>query len=288
MNVEKAVIPAAGFGTRFLPVTKAQPKEMMPVLDKPTIQYVVEEAIDSGLDDILIITGRGKQSIERHFDKSYELEEELKAAGKADLLDRVRDISDLADIHYVRQKDRNGLGDAVCYARKHVGDEPFALLLGDTIVESDVPCTANLIQFAEEHDESVLSLERVPWEKVPSYGVADVSDHAETPGSFPVADFVEKPAQENAPSNLAITGRYVLTPEIFDLLDETEPGIGGELQLTDAIRKLPAVRGVELRGDRYDIGNIPDWLRANIRMALTHDGEMNEAVENLIREQLDD
>jgi UTP--glucose-1-phosphate uridylyltransferase len=289
MDVEKAVIPAAGFGTRFLPVTKAQPKEMMPVLDKPTIQYVVEEAIDSGLDDILIITGRGKQSIERHFDKSYELEEELKTAGKEARLDRVREISDLADIHYVRQKERDGLGDAVCYASKHVGDEPFALLLGDTIVKSDVPCTENLIRYAEKYDESVLSLERVPWERVPSYGVADIPDGPNTTDGFPVSDFVEKPAREDAPSNLAITGRYVLTPEIFEALAETDAGVGGELQLTDAIRKLPAVRGVELRGDRYDIGNIPDWLRANIQMALTHDdGEMNEAVENLIREQLDD
>lgn len=289
MNVEKAVIPAAGFGTRFLPVTKAQPKEMMPILDKPTIQYVVEEAIDSGLDDILIITGRGKQSIERHFDKSYELEEELEAAGKEVRLDRIQNIADLADIHYVRQKDRNGLGDAVRYARKHVGDEPFALLLGDTIVESDVPCTATLLQYAEEYEASVLSLERVPWEKVPAYGVAEIADGAETVDSFPVSNFVEKPARENAPSNLAITGRYVLTSEIFDLLEETEPGVGGELQLTDAIRKLSAVRGVELRGDRYDIGNIPDWLRANIQMALTHDdGEMNDAVENLIRNQLVD
>lgn len=289
MDVKKAVIPAAGFGTRFLPVTKAQPKEMMPVLDKPTIQYVVEEAVDASLNDILIITGRGKQSIERHFDKSYELEQELKTAGKEDRLDRVREIADLADIHYVRQKERNGLGDAVLYARKHVGDEPFALLLGDTIVESDVPCTANLISYAEEYNDSVISLERVPWEKVPSYGVADVDETAQTQSCFPVSDFVEKPRRDEAPSNLAITGRYVLTPDVFDLLDETEPGIGGELQLTDAIRKLPAVRGVELKGDRYDIGNIPDWLQANIQMALHHDdGDMNKAVEQLIRKQLDE
>lgn len=287
MNVSKAVIPAAGFGTRFLPVTKAQPKEMMPVLDKPTIQYVVEEAIDSGLDDVLIVTGRGKQSIERHFDKSYELEEELKATGKEDRLERVRDITELADIHYVRQKERNGLGDAVLYARKHVGDEPFALLLGDTIVENDVPCTANLINYAEEYEESVLSLERVPWEKVPSYGVADVNGSADQP-CFSVSDFVEKPAREEAPSNLAITGRYVLTAEVFDHLEQTEPGVGGELQLTDAIRKLSAVRGVELQGDRYDIGNIPDWLQANVRMALHHDdGDMNEAVERLLEEEFD-
>jgi len=288
MNVSKAVIPAAGFGTRFLPVTKAQPKEMMPVLDKPTIQYVVEEAIDSGIDDILIITGRGKQSIEGHFDKSYELEEELKAAGKEDRLERVRDITELADIHYVRQKEREGLGDAVLYARKHVGDEPFALLLGDTIVENDVPCTGTLINHAEEYGESVLSLERVPWERVSAYGVADLADDNADQPCFPVSDFVEKPAREDAPSNLAITGRYVLTPEIFDLLEQTDPGVGGELQLTDAIRELPAVRGVELRGDRYDIGNIPDWLRANVQMALKHDdGEMHDAVERLLQEELD-
>jgi len=285
MDVTKAVIPAAGFGTRFLPVTKAQPKEMMPVLDKPTIQYVVEEAVAAGIDDILMITGRGKQAIERHFDKSYELEEELEAAGKAGRLDRVRDIADLADLHYVRQKERNGLGDAVLYARKHIGDSPFALLLGDTIVKSDVPCIGNVIECAEANEAAALSLERVPWEKVPSYGVAAVDGDADGPW-FPVSDFVEKPAKEDAPSNLAITGRYVLTPEIFDALERTEPGVGGELQLTDAIRKLSGVYGVELEGDRYDIGNIPDWLRANIDVALHHDdGEMNDAVEQLLREQ---
>jgi UTP--glucose-1-phosphate uridylyltransferase len=286
MNVTKAVIPAAGFGTRFLPVTKAQPKEMMPVLDKPTIQYVVEEAVDAGIDDILIITGRGKQAIERHFDKSYELEEALRADGKLDRLDRVQEIADLADIHYVRQKERDGLGDAVSYARKHVGDEPFALLLGDTIIKNDRGCTKTLIEQAEEHETSVLSLERVPWEQVPSYGVADVDGSATAEGSFPVTDFVEKPSQDEAPSNLAITGRYVLTPDIFELLDTTEKGVGGELQLTDAIRKLEQVRGVELAGDRYDIGNIPSWLQANVEMALQHDdGEMNEAVEALLAEQ---
>ncbi|WP_049911425.1 UTP--glucose-1-phosphate uridylyltransferase GalU [Halorubrum lipolyticum] len=279
MEVTKAVIPAAGFGTRFLPVTKAQPKEMMPVLDKPTIQYVVEEAVEAGIDDILIITGRGKQAIERHFDKSYELEEELEADGKLDRLDRVQDIADLADIHYVRQKEREGLGDAVLYARKHVGDEPFALLLGDTIIENETPCTESLVAAAEVHDSSVLSLERVPWEDVPSYGVADTEEVDASADSFPVNDFVEKPPRDEAPSNLAITGRYVLTPEIFELLETTEKGVGGELQLTDAIRKLDAVRGVELDGDRYDIGNIPSWLQANIEMALKHDdGEINAAV----------
>jgi len=289
MEVNKAVIPAAGFGTRFLPVTKAQPKEMMPVLDKPTIQYVVEEAIDAGINDILIITGRGKQSIERHFDKSYELEEKLKAAGKSDRLDRIREITDLSDIHYVRQKERNGLGDAVHYAQKHVGDEPFALLLGDTIVHSEIPCTKRLIDRAEKHEVPVVSLEEVPWEEVPSYGVADVSGADNTEGAFPVDDFVEKPKREDAPSNLAITGRYVLTPDVFELLENLEPGVGGELQVTDALRNLPSVRGAKLEGHRYDIGNIPDWLQANLEMALAHDeGAMNEAVEALMEDKFDE
>ncbi|WP_255196521.1 UTP--glucose-1-phosphate uridylyltransferase GalU [Halorarius litoreus] len=289
MDVSKAVIPAAGFGTRFLPVTKAQPKEMMPVLDKPTIQYVVEEAVDAGIDDILIITGRGKQAIEQHFDKSYELEEELKADEKIDRLDRVQDIADLADIHYVRQKERNGLGDAVMYARKHVGDEPFALLLGDTIIENETPCTKTLIDYAEEYESSVLSLERVPWADVPKYGVADLGGASEEEECFAVEDFVEKPPQDEAPSNLAITGRYVFTSEIFDRLEKTEMGVDGELQLTDAIRQLESVRGVELDGDRYDIGNIPSWLQANIEMALHHDdGEMNEAVAELVGQYADE
>jgi UTP--glucose-1-phosphate uridylyltransferase len=274
---------AAGFGTRFLPVTKAQPKEMMPVLDKPTIQYVVEEAVAAGIEDILVITGRGKQAIEQHFDKSYELEDELGRAGMMDRLERVRVIANLANIHYIRQQERNGLGDAVLYARQHVGNEPFALLLGDTIVRSETPCTGALIGHAEEHGESVISLERVPWEKVPSYGVAEVGDTDEP--CFPIHEVVEKPAEEDAPSTLAITGRYVFTADIFDRLDETTPGVGGELQLTDAIRKLDAVRGVELAGDRFDIGNIPDWLKANVEMALNHDdGEMNAAVQQLLDE----
>jgi len=285
MDVSKAVIPAAGFGTRFLPVTKAQPKEMMPVLDKPTIQYVVEEAVESGIDDILIITGRGKQAIERHFDKSFELEEELGTAGKTARLNQVQEIADLANIHYVRQKERNGLGDAVQYARKHVGDEPFALLLGDTIIESDTPCIKSLISYAEKHESSVLSLERVPWTEVSKYGVAELSDDARTDASFPVEDFVEKPPKGDAPSNLAITGRYVFTAEIFDLLDKTKVGVDGEIQLTDAIRKLDSIRGVELTGERFDIGNIPSWLKANIEMALRHDsGDMNDTVEALVQE----
>ena len=285
MKISKAVIPAAGFGTRFLPVTKAQPKEMMPVLDKPTIQYVVEEAVEAGIEDILLITGRGKQAIERHFDKSYELEEELRADDKTERLQRIQKISDLADIHYIRQKERNGLGDAVLYARNHVGSEPFALLLGDTIMKADPPCTKTIITQAEKHKSPVISLERVAWENVSKYGVAKVNDK-DTPDSLiHVDDFIEKPSQVSAPSNLAITGRYVLTPNIFDLLEETEPGVGGELQLTDAIRKLEDVKGVELSGSRFDIGNISSWLQANIEMALEHDeGNMNSTVQKLIQE----
>ncbi|AKH97432.1 UTP--glucose-1-phosphate uridylyltransferase GalU [Halanaeroarchaeum sulfurireducens] len=292
MEVTKAVIPAAGFGTRFLPVTKAQPKEMMPVLDKPTIQYVVEEAVSAGIDDILIITGRGKQAIERHFDKSYELEHELRRSGKDERLNRVQHISEIADIHYIRQKDRNGLGDAVLYAQDHIGDNPFALLLGDTIIRSEVPCTERLIRYAEEYKAPTISLERVPQQNVSSYGIADVNAAQATTSeqdSFQVSNFVEKPSQDAAPSNLAITGRYILPSEIFDHLETIEPGVGDEIQLTDAIRKLDTMRGVELQGDRFDIGTIIDWLQANVEMALEYDdGKMNDAVKQLLQEQLND
>ena len=286
MNVDKAVIPAGGYGTRFLPVTKAQPKEMMPVLDKPTIQYVVEEAVEAGIDDILVITGRGKNAIEDHFDRSYELEAELEKSGKDDRLERVREITDLADIHYIRQQDRAGLGAAVQYAEDHVGDEPFALLLGDNFIESSTPSIENLVDVAEDREESVVALERIPWEEVPAYGIADVAD---TSGrSYPVDDLVEKPTREAAPSNLAIIGRYVFTPEIFDRLDETERSARGELELTDAMRELSAIRGTEIEGDRYHIGTVPDWLEANIRMALRHDdGQLNETVRRTIEDELD-
>lgn len=284
MDVDKAVIPAGGYGTRFLPVTKAQPKEMMPVLEKPTIQYVVEEAVEAGIDDILVITGRGKHAIEDHFDKSYELEEELRKSGKDERLERVQHITELADIHYIRQQERNGLGDAVMYAEDHVGDEPFALLLGDNFVQSPRPAIQRLIDQAEAHGESVVALEKIPWTEVPSYGIADVDDTEG--GSYPVADFVEKPPQDAAPSNLAIIGRYVFTPEIFRRLREIEPSDRGELELTDAMRELSAIRGTEIEGDRYHIGNVPDWLEANIRMALRHDdGELNDVVKETLERE---
>lgn len=287
MDVRKAVIPAAGFGTRFLPVTKAQPKEMMPVLDKPTIQYTVEEAVEAGIDDILIITGRGKQAIERHFDKSYELERELAADGKQERLERIQEISSLADIHYIRQKERNGLGDAVLQAQEHIGNEPFAILLGDTIVQSQQPCIERLISYGTEYESSVVSLERVPQADIPKYGIAKVNNASTGDPCFQVQDVIEKPTLDEAPSNLAITGRYVLTPNIFDRLQTTDPGTGNELQLTDAIRKLEHIRGVELAGDRYDIGTIPDWLQANIEMAIQHDnGKMSDVVESQLQKYI--
>ncbi|PSP47737.1 UTP--glucose-1-phosphate uridylyltransferase, partial [Halobacteriales archaeon QH_1_68_42] len=203
-----------------------------------------------------------------------------------DRLERVREITDLADIHYIRQQDRAGLGAAVQYAEDHVGDEPFALLLGDNFIESSTPSIENLVDVAEDREESVVALERIPWEEVPAYGIADVAD---TSGrSYPVDDLVEKPTREAAPSNLAIIGRYVFTPEVFDRLDETERSARGELELTDAMRKLSAIRGTEIQGDRYHIGTVPDWLEANIRMALRHDdGQLNETVRRTIEDELD-
>ena len=262
----KAVIPAAGFGTRFLPATKAQPKEMLPVYDKPTIQYVVEEAVNSGIDDILIVTGRNKRSIEDHFDRSMELENTLKNADKYERLQLVQDITGLADICYVRQKEQNGLGDAIYCAKKHIGDEPFAVLLGDSITKGNAPCTKQLIDVHEKYGKSAISLEEVPQEKVSRYGIIDgikVEDNV-----YNIKKLVEKPSIEQAPSNLAIMGRYVLTPYIFDKLDETEPGVGGEIQLTDALQKLDSIYGVTFEGKTYDIGNRLEWLKTSIEFAM--------------------
>ncbi len=262
----KAVIPAAGFGTRFLPATKAQPKEMLPVYDKPTIQYVVEEAVNSGIDDILIVTGRNKRSIEDHFDRSMELENTLKNADKYERLQLVQDITGLADICYVRQKEQNGLGDAIYCAKKHIGDEPFAVLLGDSITKGNAPCTKQLIDVHEKYGKSAISLEEVPQEKVSRYGIIDgikVEDNV-----YNIKKLVEKPSIEQAPSNLAIMGRYVLTPDIFDKLDETEPGVGGEIQLTDALQKLDSIYGVTFEGKTYDIGNRLEWLKTSIEFAM--------------------
>jgi UTP--glucose-1-phosphate uridylyltransferase len=266
MAVTKAVIPAAGLGTRFLPATKAQPKEMLPVVDKPTIQYVVEEAVRAGLTDILIVTGRGKRSIEDHFDRSFELEQQLEQQGDSEQLEAIRAISQMADIHYIRQKLPLGLGHAVMVAERHVGREPFAVLLGDNIMID--PLLEPMIKVYGEFGRSVIALQEVPRQQISSYGAAASEPFSN--GLLRVTDIVEKPAPDKAPSNLGAIGRYVFTPEIFEALRKTEPGYGGEIQLTDAIRSLAhdqAVYGYVYDGRMYDIGRKLDYLRATVELA---------------------
>ena len=271
MKVKKAVIPAAGYGTRFLPATKAQPKEMLTIVDTPVIQYVVEEAVASGITDILIIISRGKRALEDHFDRSFELEADLEAKGKLEELEMVRRIADLADIHYVRQKTMNGLGDAILHARQHVGDEPFAVLLGDTLMQptNEVPVTRQLLDVFNRFGESVVALEEVPREKVSRYGI--VSGSVVDDGVVLVSDFVEKPKPEEAPSNLAIASRYVFTPEIFGHLAKVNPGKNGEIQLTDAMKmqlSRRAMYGLKVAGRRHDAGNKLDFIKTNVTYAL--------------------
>jgi UTP--glucose-1-phosphate uridylyltransferase len=265
----KVVIPAAGLGTRFLPATKAQPKEMLPVVDKPTIQYVVEEAVESGITDIVIITGRGKRAIEDHFDKSYELEHRLTQSGNDEGLDEIRKIASMADIFYIRQKEQLGLGHAVLCAKKHVGREPFAVMLGDDIVVNQKPCMAQLLRVHAEKKASVVGVETVPRSQTPKYGVIDAEEESE--GVYRVKDLVEKPSPEDAPSDLAVIGRYVFEPQIFDYLERIRPGKNGELQLTDAMRMLCKERelyGLRFSGRRFDIGSKVDWIRATVELAL--------------------
>ncbi|MFN8034465.1 MAG: UTP--glucose-1-phosphate uridylyltransferase GalU [Acidimicrobiia bacterium] len=268
-GVRKAVIPAAGLGTRFLPATKSQPKEMLPVVDKPSIQYVVEEAVRAGLTDILIITGRGKRAIEDHFDRNFELEFYLEEGKKDALLREVRATSDLADIHYIRQRDPLGLGHAVSVARQHVGSEPFAVLLGDDIMVDDAALLCSMLEAHGRYGQSVLALKEVLPEEISAYGCVAASP---VEGDLVLVEsIVEKPEPADAPSNLAVIGRYVFTPEIFDALDRITPGAGGELQLTDAIGLLlgsQAVYGRTFMHGRYDIGQKVDFLRANIELAL--------------------
>lgn len=273
----KAVIPAAGFGTRFLPATKAQPKEMLPVFDKPTIQYVIEEAVASGIDDILIVTGKGKRSIEDHFDKSFELEYTLKEAGKEKYLEQVQAITDLSDICYVRQKEQKGLGDAIYCAKKHVEDEPFAVMLGDTITKGNVPCTKQLIDVYNKYDASAISLECVPQDKVERYGIIEGVEVEKD--VYKINKLVEKPSIDEAPSNLAIMGRYVLTPDIFDKIEETTPGVGGEIQLTDALSKLDVIYGNTFEGKTYDIGNRLEWLKTSIEFAMDDEKSKNDLID---------
>ncbi|MHB8606381.1 MAG: UTP--glucose-1-phosphate uridylyltransferase GalU [Thermoplasmatota archaeon] len=266
----KAVIPAAGLGTRFLPATKNMPKEMLPLIDKPAIQYVVEEAVASGVTDILIITGRGKRAIEDHFDRNYELEQILAAKGDTKTLAEVQHIAEMADIHYVRQKETKGLGHAVWVARKHIGNEPFVVLLGDDVVFSETPCAKQLLDRFKKHRGSVIAVEKVPPERIEGYGVVKVGAELER-HLYPIQDLVEKPKASEAPSDLGILGRYVLTPEIFDALEHTPPGKNGEIQLTDALRRLKdaqAMYAYAFEGKRYDLGNKLEWLKTNVEVAL--------------------
>ncbi|MGZ5354443.1 MAG: UTP--glucose-1-phosphate uridylyltransferase GalU [Actinomycetota bacterium] len=269
-KVRKAVIPAAGLGTRFLPATKAQPKEMLPLLDKPAIQYVVEEAVHAGLTDILIITGRGKRSIEDHFDRSIELEHFLESKGKFDELKQVREISDMATIHYIRQRDPLGLGHAVSVAEEHVGDEPFAVLLGDDIIAESNPLLSEMLRIHQRYGRSVLAAMQVSRDEISMYGCIE-PEFVEDDRLARVLSVVEKPDPDSAPSNLAAIGRYVLTPEIFDALRQLEPGVGGEIQLTDAINALAqehAVYAYVFEGGRYDVGNKLDYVQATIDLAI--------------------
>ncbi len=267
--IRKAVIPAAGLGTRFLPATKAQPKEMLPIIDTPTIQYVVQEAIDSGIDDILIVSGKGKRAIEDHFDRNVELEMLLQEKEEEAMYNEIRRISDMANLHFVRQKELKGLGDAVYRARLHTAGEPFAVLLGDTIVDSVIPVTQQIIDIYEQYRQSVIGVEVVPREAVSRYGVVTgekLSDRIQK-----VTDLIEKPKVEESPSRLAIAGRYILTPEVFKAIEQTERGKGNEIQLTDALRLLLKREGIisyTIEGRRYDIGNKLDYLKTTVEFAL--------------------
>ena len=279
----KAVIPAAGLGTRFLPATKAQPKEMLPVYDKPTIQYVIEEAVESGVDDILIITGKGKRSIEDHFDRAFELEYILQEKGKFEYLEEVKEITDLADIHFIRQKKQKGLGDAIHWAKKHVGAEPFVVMLGDTITKAEVPCTKQLIDLYVKYGKSAIAVEPVPDEKVERYGIIDGTEVEKN--VYKINRLVEKPALKDAPRNLAIMGRYVLTPDIFEHIENTEPGVGGEIQLTDALSQLDSIYGLVFTGESYDIGNRIDWLKTSLKFAM-NDPEAKDDILDFIKEEI--
>lgn len=273
-KVRKAVIPAAGLGTRFIPATKAQPKEMLPIVDKPTIQYIVEEAVASGIEDIIIISGRNKRSIEDHFDKSYELEETLSKKEKWDVLHDIQTISSLANIHYIRQKEAKGLGDAIYCAHRFIGDEPFAVLLGDIILQSSTPALEQLINTYQKEQSSVIGVQQVPLQEVHQYGVINPVGNIISREPIEVNGFVEKPAADRAPSNYAIMGRYVLTPSIFQALEQTGTGASGEIQLTDAIQLLnqhERVVAQNIEGELYDIGSKIGFVKATINFALQRD-----------------
>jgi UTP--glucose-1-phosphate uridylyltransferase len=270
-KVRKAVFPAAGLGTRFLPATKAQPKEMLVVVDKPVIQYVVEEAVASGLTSVIIVTGKGKNTIEDHFDVSHELERLLEQSGKTEMLEQVRSLSSMIKVSYVRQGEQLGLGHAVLQARDLVGDEPFAVMLGDDIIDSSVPCMRQMMNVFEGYGGPVVAVQKVPRGEISAYGVIDGEPEGETGRLFRIHDMVEKPSAEDAPSDLAIIGRYILTPDIFEILEETPRDQGGEVQLTNALRQLAKTRpvyGFRFEGVRHDAGNKLGFLRATVEFAL--------------------
>ena len=267
--IKKAVIPAAGLGTRFLPATKAQPKEMLPIIDTPTIQYVVQEAIDSGIDDILIIPGKGKRAIEDHFDRNTELEHILEQKGESDLATSISRIGEMANIHYIRQKQLNGLGDAIYYARQHTGDEPFVVMLGDTINDAVIPVTQQLIDIYNQYHQTIIAVERVPLDKIQMYGIVSGDEVSER--VYKVNQLIEKPRPTQTRSNLAVAGRYILTPTIYSMLEKVKPGKNNEIQLTDAIQLLlqrESVYAFIFEGKRYDVGNKLDYLKTTVEMAL--------------------
>ncbi|WP_308012506.1 UTP--glucose-1-phosphate uridylyltransferase GalU [Metabacillus rhizolycopersici] len=282
MKVRKAIIPAAGLGTRFLPATKAMPKEMLPIVDKPTIQYIIEEAVESGIEDIIIVTGKGKRAIEDHFDHSFELEQNLLEKGKLDLLNEVQKASKLVDIHYIRQKEPRGLGHAIWCARKFIGDEPFAVLLGDDIVRAEKPCLKQMIEQYERYNASIIGVQNVKDEEVSRYGIVDATEIDER--FYNVSNLVEKPKQEDAPSNLAIMGRYILSPKIFDILSKQKPGAGGEIQLTDAmatLNQIEAIYAYNFEGKRYDVGEKLGFIQTTIELALQREDLRHELLDFL-------
>jgi len=284
LQLRKAIIPAAGLGTRFLPATKAQPKEMLPIVDKPTLQYIIEEAVQSGIEEILIITGRNKKSIEDHFDKSVELELELEAKGKYDLLVEVRKISDMVNIHYIRQKEPRGLGHAILCAKSFIGNEPFAVMLGDDIVDHEKPCLKQMMEIYAQYKTTILGVQQIPPSDVSKYGIVDgrlIEDRI-----YKVRELIEKPSLEEAPSNIAILGRYVITPTIFEILEQTSPGKNGEIQLTDALNALAhqeAMYAYIFEGRRYDVGDKQGFLQATVEMALRREDLREEFLNYLKR-----
>lgn len=281
-KIRKAIIPAAGLGTRFLPATKAQPKEMLPIVDKPTIQYIVEEAVAAGIEDIIIVTGRTKKAIEDHFDKSVELEMELEKKESHELLKIARDVSEIANIYYVRQKEPKGLGHAVLTAKSFIGDEPFAVLLGDDVIDSEVPCLGQMMELFEQYQGSILGVQTVAPQNVNKYGIVKGEQIADR--MYTVEDMVEKPKVGEAPSNVAVLGRYIITPAIFDYLEKQEAGAGGEIQLTDALCKLAKeekMYAYDFIGHRYDVGSKIGFLQATVDFALKREDLKDEFMEYL-------